>query len=448
MKPLLALSALALSLPVQGQEAPAGPSPGEVVASAPAADWVAIPAEELLVMDLAPDAAGTPRRVVIQLMPEPFSQGWVANIRTLARAHWFDGIAVVRVQDNYVVQWGDPHGEDAEKAKPLPEGLRVMREEDYVAHATVGDEGGIVLWHPKPALVDSYAVTASFAGGWPVGLDISGDTRTVSSWPVHCYGMVGVGRGLSPDTGTGAELYTVIGHAPRHLDRNIALVGRVIAGIEHLSSLPRGHGELGFYDAEQGDQIVPIRQVRLASELRETAPPGYEYLSTESESFAAYLHARANRQDAFTTSSIPRWARTLSHIYQTVCGFMGNSLPSSSSARRTGSMSASLLVSGMVLGLPDLAISGGIVRKWMVRSNPSADLIVRASTQLASHCRPSLRRHPVSRSHLRSRERRCHCCAGLLDGQLVDPSEHADLLALRKDTHGLALGLEWQSLMA
>mgnify|MGYP000234499636 CR=1 FL=1 len=32
--------------------------------------------------------------------------------------------------------------------------------------------------------------------------------------------------------------------APRQLDRNIALVGRIIEGMEHMSSLPRGHGDL------------------------------------------------------------------------------------------------------------------------------------------------------------------------------------------------------------
>ena len=48
----------------------------------------------------------------------------------------------------------------------------------------------------------------------------------------HCYGSVGVGRDLSPDTGTGGELYAVIGQAPRQLDRNIALVGRVVDGID------------------------------------------------------------------------------------------------------------------------------------------------------------------------------------------------------------------------
>jgi peptidylprolyl isomerase len=107
--------------------------------------------------------------------------------------------------------------------------------------------------------------------------------------------MVGVGRDMPPNTGTGAELYAVIGHAPRHLDRNIALVGRVIEGIEHLSSLPRGTGALGFY--ETPEERTAIVSIRIGSEV--SGLPAYEYLSTESESFARYADARANRRDAF-----------------------------------------------------------------------------------------------------------------------------------------------------
>ncbi len=40
----------------------------------------------------------------------------------------------------------------------------------------------------------------------------------------------------------------MIGQAPRHLDRNIALVGRVIEGMPVLAALRRGTGSLGFYD--------------------------------------------------------------------------------------------------------------------------------------------------------------------------------------------------------
>jgi peptidylprolyl isomerase len=116
-------------------------------------------------------------------------------------------------------------------------------------------------------------------------------------WPVHCYGMVGVGRGMPPDTGSGAELYTVIGHAPRHLDRNIALVGRVVEGIEHLSSLPRGTEALGFY--KTAAERVPIRSIRVASDLPAAEQPRFQYLSTESQTFAVYAEARANRRDPF-----------------------------------------------------------------------------------------------------------------------------------------------------
>jgi len=301
---LAAAAAFALIAPAAAQDAPPPaaeiPSPGEIVAAAPAGDWVAIAASDLLVMDLAPDAAGRPRRVVIQLMPAPFSQGWIGNIRKLAAAHWWDGTSVNRVQDNYVAQWGD-----ATEKKPMPEGLAVVPESDYVLAGTpVWALKRLIVNHEPQMTGDPYwrAGGYSFVGGVPVALDdvrLSGlpDPNPPRAWPVHCYGAVGVGRNLSPDTGSGAELYTVIGHAPRHLDRNIALVGRVISGIEHLSSLPRGTSALGFYETEA--ERVPIASIRVASDLPPAEQPKFEYLSTESRSFAKYADARANRRDAF-----------------------------------------------------------------------------------------------------------------------------------------------------
>ena len=305
-------ASLALAPPAAAQEAPKGaPSPNEIVAAAPAKDWVAIAPSDLLVMTLAPDRSGNKRQVVIQLMPPPFSQGWIGNIRKLAAAHWWDGLAITRVQDNYVVQWGDPDAEDKAKAKALPPGLEANVEANYSvdtgsdagspAAGTLQDTFESVSeqrgrWRdgedslPKTG---NYADLESFYRGWP----FASNEDQPKAWPIHCYGMVGVGRNYSPDTGSGAELYTVIGHAPRHLDRNIALVGRVVEGIEHLSSLPRGTGALGFY--EKPEQRVPIQSIRLASELPAAEQPRFEYLSTESDSFARYADARANRSDPF-----------------------------------------------------------------------------------------------------------------------------------------------------
>jgi peptidylprolyl isomerase len=334
MKRLALLAALALAAPLAAQDSALSPS--EIVAAAPAADWVAIPAEELLVMTLAPAADGSPREVVIQLMPAPFSQGWVENIRLLARNGWYDGTSVNRVQDNYVTQWGDPNYDNPEatgKPKPLPEGLRVMGESEYtfsvtdemrekVAEAIAYESGmGKAGWtvdtptegHEPDWLQrsenrlgrDPYAPFNVAFRGWPLSLG-----NLDQGWPVHCYGMVGAGRNLSPDTGSGAELYTVIGHAPRHLDRNIALVGRVVSGMEHLSSLPRGSGVSGFYTEEEAEKRTPILSVRVASDLPagpasgseaagQQGRPAFEYLSTESETFAAYAEAVANRRDPF-----------------------------------------------------------------------------------------------------------------------------------------------------
>jgi cyclophilin family peptidyl-prolyl cis-trans isomerase len=303
MKPPLLLAALLLTAPAFAADAP---SPGEIVAAAPAGEWVKIAPEDLLVMDLAPDRDGKARRVVIELMPPPFSQAWVGNIRTLAKAHWWDGLAIVRSQDDYVVQWGDPDSDDPSRAKPLPplfataqgdytvpldDSLRASWQEralaDLKASMTAESAG-----QPAESRIkrDSYALTTQFVNGWPVASDL----RT-SYWPVHCYGMVGAGRGMAPDAGSGAELYTVIGHAPRHLDRNIALVGRVIEGIEHLSTLPRGTEALGFY--ETPGERTPIVSVRLGNDV--PGLPLYEYLSTDSETFARYADARANRRDPF-----------------------------------------------------------------------------------------------------------------------------------------------------
>ncbi|WP_416832553.1 MAG: peptidylprolyl isomerase [Erythrobacter sp.] len=338
---LVAVAALAIALPatapVSAQTEAPVPSPNEIVNTALPEEWIEIPAEDLLVITLVPDADGNERTVVIQLMPAPFSQGWVHNIRLFARSGWYDGISVNRVQDNYVTQWGDPNYDNPEaagEAKPLPEGLKVMGEDEYAAStidvtlATNGEEitdenratwedwdwsiprdpefhnqvpdvratqtsNTFAGWHQR----DAYADWVEFFRGWAVATE--GESADAPWWPVHCYGMVGVGRNYSPDTGSGAELYTVIGHAPRHLDRNIALVGRVISGMEHLSSLPRGSGALGFYTEEEAHKRTPILSVRVAADLPEDERPLFEYLSTEGETFARYAEARANRRDPF-----------------------------------------------------------------------------------------------------------------------------------------------------
>lgn len=312
--PLIAALALTLALaaPLAAQDA-APATPDSVVATASAEEWIAINPEDVLIMELSPAADGSGRYVVIQLLPPPFSQPWVDNIRTLARAHWWDGTSVYRVVDNWVAQWGGGDPDFGMDPGPMPTGV-VMPQAAYendsrtlaVAAGLNAMEGAVEQLlrrmtgqaaAERPSQVhmrDAYAERTLFISGWPIA---ASDSEALA-WPIHCYGHVGVARETS-NTGTGSELYAVIGHAPRQLDRNIAVVGRVIEGIEHLATLPRGTGEAGVYETRAED--TPIVAARLASEHPDGATFRYQYLDTASETFARYVAVRANRNDAFYT---------------------------------------------------------------------------------------------------------------------------------------------------
>jgi peptidylprolyl isomerase len=249
--------------------------PSDVIAKSAAADWREIAPEYLLIMDLKDGS-----RVAIELAPA-FAPVHVSNIRALARAGWWDGATVYRVQENYVVQWGVN-----ESPKPLPSSVVKTPAAEY--DRPLDGLAVRALGFPDP-----YAPMAGYAGGWPIGYD----PQSRRAWLAHCYATVGVGRDVSPDTGTGGELYAVIGHAPRHLDLNIASVGRVVDGFSALTARPRGTEALGFI--KDPAQHIPIARARLAADMPEAGRPRYEALRTDTATFAAWLTGRANRGGSF-----------------------------------------------------------------------------------------------------------------------------------------------------
>ncbi|WP_297928114.1 peptidylprolyl isomerase [Metallibacterium sp.] len=271
---LLTLIALAALGCAQAAPAPAGMA--QILARAPAADWRTLDPAHLLVMRLPQG------RVVIELAPR-FAPAHMANIETLARAHYWNGLAITRVQDDFVTQWGDPNADTAQR-RALPAGLPRTLPAEY-ERAAAG------LDFTRLPDGDVYAPEVGFVHGFPVGEN----PRTRHAWLLHCYGMVGVGRDNPPDTGNGAELYVVIGQAPRQLDRNIAVVGRVVQGMDLLSALPRGHGPLGFYrDAAHRTRILSMRMVNT---LPATRRPRLQALRTDTPTFTALIAARRNRRN-------------------------------------------------------------------------------------------------------------------------------------------------------
>lgn len=221
---IAALACVATAKDTPTKPAKAWRSSAEIIAASPAGDWRDVAPNDLIVMDL-------PQGQVLIELAKRFAPAHVANIRTLAHEAYYDGLAIIRVQDNYVTQWGDPNGDDAKLVKPL---------------------------------------------------------------------------------GTGAELYAIIGHAPRGLDLNITVVGRVLRGMEYLAALPRGGINMGFYD--KPEQYHPITKVRLAADITAAERPRLEVLKDDSQTWAAVLNSRRFRGGWFVhsfghtdvcTSSIP-----------------------------------------------------------------------------------------------------------------------------------------------
>jgi peptidylprolyl isomerase len=263
--------------------ASATPTPGktmaEVLESSSGADWRRPDPQRTLYLDLASG------RVVIELAPA-FAPKHVANIIALARSGYYDGLPILRVQDNFVVQWGDADAEDEDKRKPLTAGARTLAAEFTRPASADLEFTGL----PDG---DGYAPETGFSEGFPAARD----PASGRAWMTHCYGTLGVGRDNDANSGGGTELYVVIGHAPRQLDRNITVAGRVLKGMELLSALPRGSGPLGFY--EQAEQRVPIQRVRVAADVPEAERTPIEVLRTDTATFTALIESRRNRSDSW-----------------------------------------------------------------------------------------------------------------------------------------------------
>jgi len=282
---LLGLSLLcALALPALADTPPASKSatPKELLQQSKPAEWRKPDPNNLLEMRLPQG------KVLIELAPD-FTPLHADNIRTLVREHYFDGLAIIRVQDNFVTQWGDPEDDDkGDKSKVRSLGK---------AKKTVPSEytRPIDAKLPWTALPDGdvYAPEVGFVGGFPAARD----KASGQEWLTHCYGAVGVARDVGPETGSGSSLYAIIGQAPRGLDRNLAIAGRVIQGMEFLSAFPRGTGPLGFY--EKPEQRTAIQSVKLAADMPAKERPNIEVLRTDSATFAALIEAKRNRRDDF-----------------------------------------------------------------------------------------------------------------------------------------------------
>ena len=249
----------------------------DIIKESKPGDWRPLDPDNTLYMQTALG------RVIIELAPT-FAPNHVNNIKALARENYFDGLVILRSQDNWVTQWGDP---DEKNPKPMK-----------TAKATLKGEFTVPLKNDKQFTRlpdrDGYAPQVGHSNGFPSARD----PKSGQAWLVHCYGMVGVGRDNDADSGSGSALYAVIGHAPRHLDRNITVVGRVISGMALLSTVPRGTAPMGFFD--KPEQQIAITSMKVAADVPVAERAKFEVMRTDSAAYKAAVEAQRNRGGPWT----------------------------------------------------------------------------------------------------------------------------------------------------
>lgn len=244
-------------------------SSAEILAQSAADDWRAIPAEEILVIELQRG------KVTVALSPS-LAPKHVEQVKTLAREGFYDGLSFYRVIDGFVAQGGDPFGE-----KKIRKAKKKMKAEfetaaDNVSFAALPD-------------ADGFAPLSGFVSSLPAGRD----EKSGTFWHLHCAGAFAFGREDGRDTAS-TEFYVAL-QPQRYLDRNLSVFGRVIDGMEHLQSLRRVEPPASKED-DIGEEIVSFR---VAADIPEGERVAWEILDSARPLFAAYAEARRNRPESF-----------------------------------------------------------------------------------------------------------------------------------------------------
>lgn len=246
---------------------------GDILAEAPAAAWLDADPGRTLYIDT------TIGRIVV-LLSADLAPGHVAQVKTLARERYYDGLHFYRVVEGFVAQGGD---EAATRPKgSAAETLPAEFEEPFRKGTKFTPLG-----HK-----DAYAAAVGFIDGMPAGRDPKAGT----AWLAHCTGAFAFGRDDGRDTAS-TEFYITL-QSQRYLDRNLTVFGKVLLGMDVAQALPRGELNNGGV-IEDKTRWTQITSIRLAADLPAAERVPVQYIDTNSDTFRALIDARAARPSSF-----------------------------------------------------------------------------------------------------------------------------------------------------
>ena len=237
--------------------------------------------------------------VIIELNPV-FAPKTVKQFKKLLEDQFYRGLSFYRVIDGFVAQGGDESDIDGPQATTL---LQAEFEINWPLKPK--DKEAAKNWVPMswtPVQTgDLYAPYTGFIDGFPAARD---KKKAGKAWLTHCPGTVAMARNDDPDSGS-TDFYIVIGQAPRYLDRNLTIFGRVVWGMDVVQRIKRGPTLKNGIIEEDLDRSW-IRRMRLASSLGDAERLDIYVADTNSKGFKNILKERRNRNNRFFHHKPPK----------------------------------------------------------------------------------------------------------------------------------------------
>jgi peptidylprolyl isomerase len=217
--------------------------------------------------------------IVFELNPR-FAPETVRQFKKLIQDDFYRSLSFYRVIDGFVAQGGDESDIDPDAPNAIP----TLKAEFEMA---LTEEFG---WTPVQTN-DLFAAETGFIDGFAAAKD------TEKVWLTHCPGALAMARGTKADSGS-TDFYIVIGQAPRYLDRNLTIFGRVVFGMDVVQKIRRGPTSENGIIAKDEDRSR-IKKMVLGSDLAEEDRKEVYVMDTGSDGFETYMKARRNRTAEF-----------------------------------------------------------------------------------------------------------------------------------------------------
>ena len=237
--------------------------------------------------------------VIIQLNPA-FAPETVKHFKQLLQDRFYSGTSFYRVIDGFIAQGGDESDIDGKQAT---ETLKAEFEIDWPIEPEDKEEAKNwtpMSWTPVQS-EDMFAAYTGFIDGFPAARD---DKKAGKAWLTHCPGTIAMARNDDPDSGA-TDFYIVIGQAPRYLDRNLTIFGRVVWGMDVVQRIKRGPSLENGLIEEDLDRSW-IKQMRLASSIDLGLRLDIYVADTNSDGFKKMLRGRRDRSQKFFYHKPPK----------------------------------------------------------------------------------------------------------------------------------------------